>query len=66
MMNKPKVMLRWDDGEEQVISRQDAAREIRKNRNAHPALGVRVFRKFRETYIVSDFLDVGCCIYRAR
>ncbi|KAL5867542.1 hypothetical protein ACKVWM_011630 [Pyricularia oryzae] len=66
-MNKPQMTLRWNDGEEQAISRAKAAREIRKNRNAHPALGVRVFRKFRETYIVSEFLggsqtpDRFCC-----
>ncbi|ARK86081.1 MULTISPECIES: hypothetical protein [Burkholderia] len=64
-MSKPQMMLRWNDGEEQAITRAKAAREIRKNRNAHPALGVRVFRKFRETYIVSEFLGVGCCIHRA-
>ncbi|MBR8123255.1 hypothetical protein KDW39_08845 [Burkholderia multivorans] len=64
-MNKPQMMLRWNDGEEQPISRATAAREIRKNRRAHPALGVRVFWKFRETYIVSEFLGVGCCIHRA-
>lgn len=63
-MNKPQMILRWNDGGEQAISRANAAREMRKNRNAHPALGVRVFRKFRETYIVSEFLGVGCCIYR--
>ena len=64
-MNKPQMKLRWNDGEEHAITRAKAAREIRRNRNAHPALGVRVFRKFRETYIVSEFLGVGCCIHRA-
>jgi hypothetical protein len=64
-VNKPQIMLRWNDGETQAISRASAAREIRKNRRAHPALGVRVFRKFRETYIVSNFLGVGCCIHSA-
>ncbi|MFY4709920.1 hypothetical protein [Burkholderia glumae] len=64
-MEKPQMVLRWNDGEEQSISRASAAREIRRNRRAHPALRVRVFRKCRETYIVSEFLGMGCCIYRS-
>jgi hypothetical protein len=62
---KPKMLLKWaDEKNPQPISRASAAATIRKNRH-RGALRVRVFRKFGDTYIVSQFLNVGCVIYRA-
>lgn len=63
-MNKPQMWIHWNDGESKPISREKAAREIRRNRRQPRAL-VRVFRKHRETYIVSELFGVGCCIHRS-
>ncbi|SOE48067.1 hypothetical protein [Orrella dioscoreae] len=60
------MMLKWaDEKNARPISRQDAAATILKNRRAHKSLRVVVRRKQGETYIASDFLGVGCCIFRA-
>lgn len=64
--NKPAMLLKWaDESTSRPIDRDDAAQTIRKNRRAHPQLRVKVCRKRGETYIVSEFLSVGCVIYRA-
>lgn len=62
---KPKMLIKWAGEESHAIARDIAAREIRKNRHANPALGVTVRRAFNDIYIVSKFLGVVCCIYRA-
>jgi hypothetical protein len=65
-MDKPNMLLKWaDEKEARPISRCDAADAIRKNRRQPKELRVRVLRKHGETYIASDFLGVGCVIYRA-
>jgi len=65
-MNKPSMMLKWaDEKNAQPISRELAAETIRKNRKSPPQLRVQVFRKYGETYITSDFLGVGCVIFRS-
>ena len=61
---KPAAFLKWaDEQNAQPINRATAAATIRKNRRAAPQLRVRVQRKYRETYIVCEFLGVACCIY---
>lgn len=63
---KPALLLKWADEEEgRPISRQHAAEAIRKNRRQPKELRVRVTRKHGDTYITSDFLGVGCVIYRS-
>lgn len=63
---KPKMMLKWaDEKKARPITRKDAADKIRKNRLAEKSLRIVVRRKHGETYITSDFLGVGLCIFRA-
>lgn len=63
---KPAMLLKWaDEKHAQPISRDLAAKTIRDNRKQPAALRVKVTRKYRDTYITSDFLGVGCVIYRA-
>jgi len=65
-MNKPTMLLKWaDEKNPSPISRSDAADAIRKNRRQPKELRVRVVRKYGETYIASDFLNVACVIYKA-
>jgi hypothetical protein len=60
------MMLKWaDEKAAQPISRALAAKTIRGNRRQPRELRVRVVRKHGETYIASDFLGVGCVIFRA-
>ena len=65
--SKPAMLLKWaDEQNPNPIARDDAAQTIRKNRRRQAReLRVRVFRKWGDTYIVSEFLGVGCVIYRA-
>lgn len=67
MTTKPQMMLKWQDEKKAFpISRDHAAATIRKNRSMQPReFQVKVFRKCGDTYIVSHFLNVACCIYRA-
>jgi hypothetical protein len=64
---KPAMLLKWaDEQNANPIARDDAAQIIRKNRRRQAReLRVRVFRKWGDTYIASEFLGVGCVIYRA-
>lgn len=63
---KPQMLLKWaDEKRAQPIARTLAAKVIRGNRNQPASLRVRVERRHGETYIASDFLNVGCVIYRA-
>ena len=63
---KPAMLLKWaDEKKAHPISRDLAAKTIRGNRKQPRELRVRVLRKHGETYIASDFLGVGCVIYRA-
>lgn len=63
---KPQMLLKWaDEKTAQPIDRELAAKTIRRNRRQPKALRVQVFRKHGDTYIVSQFLNVGCVIYRA-
>jgi hypothetical protein len=62
---KPQMMLKWaDEKNARPISRELAAKTIRGNRKQPAALRVKVVRKYRDTYIASDFLGVACVIYR--
>nr|WDE72670.1 hypothetical protein [Cupriavidus gilardii] len=65
---KPKMVLQWHNEAPKPIARESAAHNIRANRAkmraGHPHR-IRVFRQHGETYIVSEFLGVGCCIGRA-
>ena len=62
---KPAMMLKWaDEKAARPISRKLAADTIRGNRRACPELRIKVVRKHGETYIASDFLGVGCVIFR--
>jgi hypothetical protein len=64
-VNKSQMMLKWSDEKQgKPISRSDAAYVIWKNRQANPALRIKVARKNGETYISSTVLMVGCCIYK--
>lgn len=64
-MSKPQMLLKWaDEKNAQPISRDLAAKTIRGNRKQPRELRVEVTRKYGETYIASDFLGVGCVIYR--
>jgi hypothetical protein len=68
-MAKQAMVLQWHGEKPQPISRETAARVIRGNRRQSrecPQLRIKVVRRYRETYIASDFLGVGCCIGRAR
>lgn len=65
---KPKMELQWHNEGTQPVERDVAAKIIRVNRakmRGGDYQRVRVFRRGRETYIVSEFLGVGCCIGRA-
>lgn len=65
---KTPMILQWHNEQPNPIARDEAARIIRGNRakmRAGNYQRVRVFRQDRETYIVSEFLNVGCCIGRA-
>lgn len=65
MSTKPAMLLKWaDEREAHPIDRTTAARTIRKNRRAPRELRIKVTRKHRDIYIVSDFLCVGCVIYK--
>lgn len=62
MTAKPDMLIKWygEDFPESIL-RRDAAYAIRKNRN-NPL--VKVFRKFGDTYLVSDIFEAGCVIYK--
>ena len=63
---KPTMFLKWADEEcARPISREDAAKTIKGNRKQPRELRVKVTRRHGETYIASDFLGVGCVIFRA-
>lgn len=65
---KPKMVLQWHGERALPIARTEAAKIIRGNRRqakARPELRISVCRKYRETYITSELLNVGCCIGRA-
>jgi hypothetical protein len=67
MAKKQAMVFQWHGEKPQPIDRTEAAQLIRGNRRqakAHPELRITVCRKYRETYIASDFLGVGCCIGR--
>lgn len=65
---KAAMVLQWHNEAPKPMSRDSAAHNIRANRAkmraGHP-YRIRVWRQGRETYIVSEFLGVGCCIGRA-
>jgi hypothetical protein len=61
-MAKQQVELKWHGEKAQPIERAEAARIIRGNRRQRKELRINVFRKHGDTYIVSDFLNVACCI----
>lgn len=67
-MTKREMILKWHDEDAKPISRCEAARIIRGNRRRAKEdveLRIVVARKYKETYITSDVLQVGCCIGRA-
>lgn len=64
---KPEMLLKWaDEKEARPISRALAASTIRANRRQPRELRVKVVRRHGETYIASDFLGIGCVIFRAK
>lgn len=63
MKTKPQMMLKWaNEKDAHPISRAEVARNVRRNRR-DPL--VKVSRKYGDIYMVSQFLNVGCVIYRA-